>query len=289
MVVRLLLDSKIRVETMIRKFLRVCAPTTPIREILIALAAAVLMLSMWIHGGTLFWWTLPPPSTFDQWAKVLGLTFGIPSGVLALVTYIRAAQEQQRANLWKRREYVAARFDKLDASAHCMAAMRMLDYNATRLQLKGLENEVVNDRLVMSALAPHQKRGTYTTSEQIIRDAFDTFLTEMDRLGAMVSAGLVDAQDLAPYADYWLRLFDPNERARPAAYGAILRRYVRVFHLTALGRLLQERNLMVSFGAAADVQKSADDKLIADFDPSWIAPSTPPNWNERVERVEAAS
>jgi hypothetical protein len=164
----------------------------------------------------------------------------------------------------------------------------MLDYNASYLDLDGLRGQPINDRMVMSALAPHQARGAYTPQEQIIREAFDTFFSELDRLAAMASAGLIVGRDLGPYADYWLKLFAPEARGRPDAYGAILRRYVRVFHFDALAHLLQARGLMTASGHRAEEEAQHDDETIAAFDSAWVAPGVQP-WNERIDRVEASS
>lgn len=255
---------------------------------MVGLGVAIAATYVLARGYTIFGIAIPAPISLDDWSKVLGFTFGIPGAILALFTYERGVREQRRATLWKRREFVAARFDRLEALDACRAAMRMLDYNASYLDLDGLRDQPVNDRLVMSALAPHQSRGAYTRREQIIREVFDTFFSELDRLAAMASAGLIDERDLAPYADYWLKLFAPDERGRPGAYGAILRRYVRIFHFDALADLLQARRLIIASGDGAAKQARDDDDAIAAFNPEWVAPSDQP-WDERVERVEASS
>lgn len=244
-----------------------------IGQVAIAFGVAVCALREWCHGAALFGVALTPPKDVDQWAKVLSFTFGVPAGVLALFTFLRSATEQRRSNLWKRREYVATRFDRLDSSDKCRAAMRMLDYEATTIRIEGMRDLNVDDKLVMGALAPHEQSGTYTAHEQVVRDAFDAFLGELDRLGDMVAAGLVEVGDIGPYADYWLQLFDPAQRARPPVYGAVLRRYVRTFHFDALAQLLQRRKLMLADGRFADRQVEEDDALIASHDAAWLRPS----------------
>jgi hypothetical protein len=104
----------------------------------------------------------------------------------------------------------------------------------------------------------------------------------------MVSAELIAGRDLGSYADYWLKLFAPEERGRPEAYGAVLRRYVRVFHFDALADLLQSRGLMAASGDRAGLQARHDDDTIAAFDPAWVAPSEQP-WNKRIGGPEASS
>lgn len=255
--------------------------------VLIALAVAVLFTWAWLSGKRLFGVALIVPTDVEAWAKVLGFSFGIPAGVLALFTYVSDVQEQRSAGLWKRREYVAERFDRLEGLRDCRAVMRMLDYTVTYVDLGGPEKELVNDRLVMGALAPRSCRPGYTKQEQAIREAFDTFLSEMDRLGAMANAGLVAWEDLAPYADYWLVLFRAEERGRPEAYAAILRRYVRVFHFEDLGAWLQRQDLIAFDGPEAKDQARIDNALISDFNPLWVAPpdgEAPAPCRDRAER-----
>jgi hypothetical protein len=47
--------------------------------------------------------------------------------------------DQQRARRWQRREFIAGRFDALEASPAAKAVMRLLDYNATRVTLPGAD------------------------------------------------------------------------------------------------------------------------------------------------------
>jgi hypothetical protein len=101
----------------------------------------------------------------------------------------RLRHEQQLANLWKRNEHLAARFDRLEASPRCAAAMRMLDYNATRVRLEGVGDVFLTDRVVMGALAARQERGAYTEEEQAIRDAFDAFFANWIDWGPWSSPG----------------------------------------------------------------------------------------------------
>lgn len=252
-----------------------------VAPIAIAFGFAFLAMFLWLREISIFGVPLKAPSDSEGWTKVLGFAFGLPAGLLALVTYARGVREQRRANLWKRNEHLVARFDRLEASEKCGAAMRMLDYNATYVELSGLGRQQVNDLLVMSALAPHQQRGSYTIVEQAIREAFDAFFSELDRLGHMVGSGLMQSDDLSPYAGYWLKLFDPAERGRPEPYGAILRRYVRVFHFDGLAYLLQVHNPPLL--AAGDSQQGEeDDKRISDFDKTWISPDDI-GWKDRLK------
>ncbi len=274
-------------------------PPAPMRRLLewavpaflwsaVALAMAVAAAFLCLHGDEIASRIGVPSNTLtqaDNWGKVLTFAVGAPAAIFALFSYARAQVETHRTNLWKRKEFVALRFDRIEGSENCRTAMRLLDYNATRVRLAGISPEVrLNDLAVMSALAPRPLRGTYTPHEQLLREAFDEFFNELDRLAVMVEADLIEPEDLKAYAGYWLGLFNPTARDRPAAYGAILRRYVRVFSFSALERLLATRNLAFP---GDKTRADDDDRQILIFGQGrgvqWAAPPPGTAWEELME------
>ena len=102
----------------------------------------------------------------------------------------------------------------------------------------------------------------------------------------MVSAELIDGEDLKQYSEYWLRLFKKGDRGRPDEYYAVLRRYVRVFHFDALAKMLEKRGAMKFSGEDAEKESKEDDDCIQAYNPSWVAPLNQP-WVETMASVDA--
>lgn len=223
-----------------------------------ALGALALTLICLIMGV----WTAPYPATGAKiyWlaaagdmAKLLTFTLGVPAVVLAFFNHRRslkqqaedtvqraaAVAEQKKANLWKRREYVAKTVADLETNASNRFAMTLLDYNARRMKLPGSDilQRFDDDDLVL-ALAPIDVRGRYSQKETAIRDCFDSLFNALDRLGVMVEAGLLEWDDLYPYIGYWLELLGPGQRKRPPAYSAAIRLYVDDFYFENLAALM---------------------------------------------------
>lgn len=258
-------------------------------EIRLAVAAALLAAILCMIAPLIF--DREAVKIAGEVAQLLAFVVGVPAAVVAVLNHRRsveahrdAVRERVRALSWKQKEFVAARFDRLQASPNCKIAMRLLDYNATRVTLPGSTTELpLNDLTVMSALAPRNQRGIYSDEQVHIRDAFDEFFDELDRLGMMARSGLIREADLGPYIGYWLKLFDHRQRERPEVYSAILRRYVAKFDFEDLAALLKSKSLM---DPGNEAERDRDDNLIKEFGETqgedWSAPANAP-WADRIK------
>jgi hypothetical protein len=222
---------------------------SPGREILLAGAAAVVftLACFWIG-----YWTGDPAvsvlSDAGDTAKLLTLTVGVPAAFLALFNHWRGVRQQRDADLWRRREYVAKVFADLEASEQNRFCMAMLDYEWRLLVMPGTtERRRVTENDLLTALAPRAEHGVYHTHDALIRDAFDGFFNTLDRIGAMLAAGLVDWKDIEPYAAYWLKLLDRGPRERSEVFGPIIRRYIDKYQSENLVRLMEKAGVKAAY------------------------------------------
>lgn len=218
----------------------------------IAVALAVLVITFLLCFATA---TIVPrganESLFDAirgTAQILAFIFGVPAVVLGLYNHSRSVEQrrentalQLKAELWKRREFVAGYIEKFEAFENVKFAMALLDYNVRELKLPGTDRWVkFTEADLLTALSPRLERGIYSEQHTIIRDAFDQFFSGLDRLGVMNEAGLVDYDDLTPYVLYWLELLDAAPRDRGEFFGPVIRRYIAVFHFDSLMGLMKK-------------------------------------------------
>lgn len=150
-------------------------------------------------------------------------------------------------------------FAELEAQPENKFCMAMLDYNARTLVAPGTRTRRrFTEQDVLIALAPRTARGVYRRQDTAMRDAFDGFFNAFDRLGQMCAANLVEWDDLEPYAAYWLKLLESGPRQRSAEFGAIVRRYVFVFHFEGLASLMAHADVPTHYS-------SEDDRLVKAF------------------------
>jgi len=89
----------------------------------------------------------------------------------------------------------------------------------------------VDDIELAIALKPHSLRPEgLTAGEARIREAFDALFDALQRLEHFAAAGLVHANDYAPYLRYWIKILgDPNCGRKPQVVVAAIWRYIEFY------------------------------------------------------------
>jgi hypothetical protein len=112
---------------------------------------------------------------------------------------------------WKRKEFVAAAWEKVKASPLSANAMTMLDYSLRWIHLNADKPNAVPVYARISwgwcaaALIPHtiDDPPEYGRAGALVRDAFDDFLTNLDIINGMIKAKLLSQGDVKIYLGYW--------------------------------------------------------------------------------------
>lgn len=133
--------------------------------------------------------------------------------VVAFGAFCAGLYRYHRAQVWKRREFVAGEVEKLLKSHQARNALNMLDYTLRRIELHPDDVDAekrfarISREYAGAMLIPHavEYRPNYGLNGAAIRDCFDELLTKLDNLQAMIVAGLIHKEDLAPYLGYWIR------------------------------------------------------------------------------------
>src|SRR5712691_4579235 len=157
--------------------------------------------------------------------------------IAATIAFFVGLWQYQRAQLWKRLEFVAAEITAFNSDWRARNAMLMLDWGSRKLALFREETsaerrEVFVDRkLLSSTLLTHDKvTRLFTDQEAAIRDCFDAFLGYFDRFDLFVEAGLVQVADFKPYLQYWIETL--NTELDPAIQ-LLLSQYIAFYRFDA--------------------------------------------------------
>jgi hypothetical protein len=156
------------------------------------------------------------------------------AGVGALVAFVLGRGEYRRAQLWKRKEFVAEAMKDFSADPQVRNALQMIDWAVRRVNLSLTPHTDQQDWPVVTradqilALKPHillssadrdvasdgvreaardsEKDGSlsFSPKQALIRDTFDALFDAFDRLAGFVNAQLIEVDDLKPYLSYWI-------------------------------------------------------------------------------------
>lgn len=89
--------------------------------------------------------------------------------------------------------------------------LRMLDWDLRKIDLFPEASDPtvrwvnVSDEMVAEALRPHMDNPNFNDDETAIRDLFDHFLDQLERIHSIVASRLVRLKDVHPYLSYWAR------------------------------------------------------------------------------------
>jgi hypothetical protein len=155
----------------------------------------------------------------------------------AAIAFVVGLLQYRKAQHWKRAEWVAQEMQAFFSDRRVLAALRMIDWGARRIELyperdNPAERTIyVRDDELAKALQNHQDRPDgFTEDEATIRDVFDHFLDRLERINSFVETRLVMVSDLRPYLRYWARNILNAREGDPSVDRLVqLRKYIRTY------------------------------------------------------------
>jgi len=172
--------------------------------------------------------------------NVIGL-IGVTVGVF---TAIKGFVEYERAQQWKRGEFLAGEMKEFHANKAIRNALSILDWADRKVELfpdhpNPAERYVlVDDQLLESALTPG--KASYADDEAAIRDVIIEFLDALERFEEFVASNLITTKQLRPYLHYWIETLADAEKAgdRTDRVTAILT-FIKVHEYTGVLELIR--------------------------------------------------
>jgi len=147
--------------------------------------------------------------TLDFLLKLFG---GLGGFYLFFIGFRRYKKDQT----WKRNEFVAKEIKEFNSDKMVINAMFILDWAERYIELFPDKSDYderfikVDRTILKKALQFHGLRvkqdgyDRFTKTEVAIRDTFDQFLLYLERFYQFIEAGLITADELKPYLNYWI-------------------------------------------------------------------------------------
>jgi hypothetical protein len=121
------------------------------------------------------------------------------------------ALAQWKAQVWKRKEYVASLIKDIKDGQLSASVLLMLDWSGRKISLPVGEGNAprtvtVTDEIVVASLIPHDyaNRPKFGKTGAAIRDAFDRFFDRLTELEVMIKENLIRFGDVKPYLEYYI-------------------------------------------------------------------------------------
>lgn len=157
-------------------------------------------------------------------ASSIGVRDGtaIFTALVGVLVFAFGVRQYQKAQAWKKSEFVAAEVKAFLSDPMIRTALTMLDWHDRIIDLSFDRTTTVAVRITYSTLAkiivPHIERPSrsFSQTEATIRDCFDKMLERLALFEHFIESNLVTVDDLKIYLDYWVRLIcDETMENRP--------------------------------------------------------------------------
>jgi hypothetical protein len=168
-----------------------------------------------------------------DWDKLIAR--GTPVG--ALLVFFYGVWKYNRAQQWKRAEYVAQEMKEFNRKESTQAIKVLLDWINPEISLPDETGAIkltrVADAEVPVALRiPTDSSEHFNRKEFALRGMFDEFFDNLDQIGHYLQTKLVEPANVKPYLDYWLRIISGARKVgggldKPAAYLDALATYIK--------------------------------------------------------------
>lgn len=150
-----------------------------------------------------------------------------------------------KAQVWKRREFIAAQIKEFEADTRNRLMMLALDWSDRKMTFptddgKDMVTIEVTDELLCGALLHHEHANGFFRNEVIVRDCVDRFLESLVRFENFVDAKLIKAEELRPYLGYWIKLITGQlpDRHSPEVF-ILLLNYVNKYEFDRVAQLIK--------------------------------------------------
>jgi hypothetical protein len=146
-----------------------------------------------------------------------GNVIGLVGVTVGVITAIRGLVEYDRAQRWKRGEFLASEMKAFHSNPSIHKALSILDWSDRKVELfpdrpdPDTRYVLVDDPLLISALSPSSTE--YSDEQIAIRDLFIELFDALERFEDFVASGLLTARQLRPYLYYWIQTVADYEKA----------------------------------------------------------------------------
>lgn len=153
----------------------------------------------------------------DNWIRILKEFSSALSPLVGLFALTFGVYSYNKQNRWKRLEFLVQEYKLFEENPKIRNVFWMLDWSERHLYFEELadENKTRNFNLeILESSFDARAIGQYSDTEVAIRDCFDEFFTKLDRLNTYMDIKVIEAEDLKPYLEYWLKIIANTKDAK---------------------------------------------------------------------------
>ncbi len=181
---------------------------------------------------------------FEEYGTILAL-------VGAMLSFVWGVYQYLMAQRWKSAEFALQELSKIIEHPNTKLVHRMLDYNACKLtMLLGEEEQEVffNDERLKWMLRPHVVNGKLSAVDMAVRDCFDRYFLDLERIHYLMRIGMIDKKVVYPYFGYWIDIMGrKNGDRKPKEVILAIHNYIHYYKLSGVINLFMHFGFYTSY------------------------------------------
>ena len=158
--------------------------------------------------------------------------------ITSVIGGLKWVYEYSNSNRWERNKFLLEKINEFESKDFITPAYKMLDWNSIRIDWNG-QSYLINDDILVEALKTHNIKKTFTKDETIIREIFDKYFDELNKLVVLSELKLVDKSGVESFIGYYLDILR-GKRGKDKVLVDTFKRYLKYYNYNKLYKFIYE-------------------------------------------------
>ncbi|MDP4270410.1 MAG: hypothetical protein Q8909_09845 [Bacteroidota bacterium] len=189
-----------------------------------------------------------------QLFMALDLAIKLGVFVVSLIALIKGVYEYQKAQKWKKAEFVSKEIKEFFSDFDVKRALLMLDWGNNEIDLR--PNEIArkkklefDDKIIEAALKTHlEVDDGFTEEEALVKTIFDVLFDKLIMFEHFIKSGLVKSDDIKPYLIYWIEIIaNPLNDRKPEFVKEQMFKYIDLYGYQELRRFFERFGFKIKY------------------------------------------
>ena len=130
--------------------------------------------------------------------------------ITSVIGGLKWVYEYSNSNKWERNKFLLEKINEFESKEFITLVYKMLDWNSITIDWNG-QSYLINDNILVEALKTNNIKQAFTRDETIIREIFDKYFDELNKLVVLSELKLVDKSGVESFIGYYLDILRGKE------------------------------------------------------------------------------
>ena len=158
--------------------------------------------------------------------------------IAGVATTLKWVWEYSQSRKFEKNKFLLERIEKFNSLSSTQKMQKLLDWNAIKIELDGVSTKV-DDVDLIEALKTHEQKMSFDSSEVLIREIFDDYLTGLTELIILSETGLVDQKNLKRFLKYWVSILNGTKQNKPKSLVETFQRFIDYYGYSEVSDFLK--------------------------------------------------